>query len=197
MGGRAAKVADQSRPAPEAEGRAQAARAPVWRPAEGAGEVWLEALRWCALAVFVALPVVGFLAPPLAGRVVWTIVLPVVPLTIVLAGYHRWRQICPLAWFAQLAASLGRPGERRASAWLQANYYYVAFAVFFFSIWLRLVATNGHGPALAGFLLLLSLAAFAYGAALLRKWQDFFRVRRHSGGTTVRLLRGPSPKSVR
>ena len=159
--------------------------------------MWLEALRWCALAVFVALPVVGFLAPPLAGRVVWTIVLPVVPLTIVLAGYHRWRQICPLAWFAQLAASLGRPGERRASAWLQANYYYVAFAVFFFSIWLRLVATNGHGPALAGFLLLLSLAAFAYGAALLRKWQDFFRVRRHSGGTTVRLLRGPSPKSVR
>ena len=31
------------------------------------------------------------------------------------------------------------------------------------------------------------------GAPLLGKWQDFFRVRRHSGGTRVRLLRGPSP----
>lgn len=137
-------------------------------------EAWLELVRWCALALFVALPLFVYLAPQLGGRVVWTVVVALLPLVIVLAGYHRWRRICPLAWFAQLAARLGRPGERRASAWLQANYYYLVFAVFVFSLWLRLVAINGHGTALAGFLLLLSLAAFAFGAAYTGKtWCNY------------------------
>lgn len=142
--------------------------------AQVSGEVWVEALRWCALPVFLALPVVGYLAPNLAGRIVWTIILPVIPLLLVLAGYHRWREICPLAWFSQLAARLGHPGERRASAWLQANYYYVAFAVFFVSVWFRLVAMNGHGQALASFLLVLSLAALIYGAVYTGKtWCNY------------------------
>ena len=104
-----------------------------------------------------------------------SILLPIIPLLIVIAGYHRWRLICPLAAFAQLAAKLGHPGERRASAWLQANYYYVAFAIFLVSLWIRLVATNGNGAALGGFLLLLSLAAFLYGARYTGKtWCNYF-----------------------
>ena len=31
----------------------------------------------------------------------------------------------------------------KASPWLEANYYYVSFAIFFFSLWMRLIATNG------------------------------------------------------
>ena len=135
---------------------------------------WLEPVRWFALAVFVALPVFAFLVPRLAGRVVWTVVIALLPLMIVLGGYHRWRRICPLAWFMQLPARLGRPGERRASPWLQANYYYVVFAVFWVSLWLRLVATNGHGEALAGFLLLLTLAALVFGAVYTGKtWCNY------------------------
>ena len=137
----------------------QAGKAPASGPAAAGEATWLEPVRWCALAVFVALPVFAFLVPHLAGRVVWTVVIALLPLTIVLGGYHHWRRICPLAWFAQLPARLGRPGERRAGHWLQANYYYVVFGVFFVSLWLRLVATNGDGPALASFLVLLSLAA--------------------------------------
>lgn len=153
-------------------GRAEEATAR--QPEEVSGEAWLEPVRWWALAVFVALPIFAYLAQPLAGRVVWTVAVASLPLIIVLAGYHRWRRICPLAWFAHLAARLGHPGERRASAWLQANYYYVVFATFLVSLWLRLVATNGHGTALAGFLLLLSLTAFAYGAAYTGKtWCNY------------------------
>jgi len=154
--------------------RGGAEEATARQPEEVSREAWLEPVRWCALAVFVALPVVAGLSQRLGGRVIWTVAVAGLPLIIVLAGYHRWRRICPLAWFAQLATSLHRPGQRRASAWLQAHYYYVAFAVFLVSLWLRLVATNGQGTALAGFLLLLSLAAFAFGAAYTGKtWCNY------------------------
>lgn len=134
----------------------------------------MEVVRWGALAVFVAMPVFAWLAPHRVGRVFWTVAVAVLPLLMVLAGYHRWRRICPLAWFSQVAARLGHPGERRASPWLQANYYRVAFSVFLFSLWLRLVATNGNGPALAVFLVLLSLAAFIFGATYTGKtWCNY------------------------
>ena len=143
-------------------------------PAEVSREAWLRPARYCALAVFVALPVLAWLVQPLAGRVVWTVFVASLPLLIVLAGYYRWRQICPLAWFAQAATFLGRPGGRRASPWLQANYYYVTFTILFVSLWLRLVATNGQGKALGVFLLLLSLAAFLFGAAYTGKtWCNY------------------------
>ena len=143
-------------------------------PAEVSREAWLRLARWGALAVFVALPVFAALAQPLAGRVVWTVCVASLPLLIVLAGYYRWRQICPLAWFAQAATFLGRPGGRRASRWLQANYYYVTFTILFVCLWLRLVAINGQGKALGVFLLLLSLAAFVFGAAYTGKtWCNY------------------------
>jgi hypothetical protein len=136
--------------------------------------VWLKVLGWCALAVFCALPFFAWLAPHWAGRFFWTIALPLIPLTIVLAGYHRWRRICPLAWFAQLPAKLGRPGERRASPRFRANYYYAVFAIFVTSLWLRLVVTNGSGAALAIFLLLVSLAAFLVGTIFTGKtWCNY------------------------
>jgi Cyclic nucleotide-binding domain/4Fe-4S binding domain len=135
---------------------------------------WVEFLRWSALAVFLALPVCAWLAPRWAGHVLWTVLLPLIPLLIVLAGYHRWRRICPLAWLANLPTRLGHPGERRASATLQSNYYYLVLSIFIISLWLRLVATNGNGAALAAFLLLISFAALLLGAMFTGKtWCNY------------------------
>jgi hypothetical protein len=86
------------------------------------------------------------------------------PLFIVLVGYHRWRRICPLAFFAQIPVRLRRPGTKKASAWLEANYYYVTLSIFFVSLWLRLVATNGDGHAITAFFVLISFAALIFGA---------------------------------
>jgi Cyclic nucleotide-binding domain len=138
-------------------------------------DAWVEWLRWSALAAFLAFPFFALAFGALAERIFWTVVLPLVPLTIVLAGYHRWRRICPLAWVAQLASKLGRPGARRASPRLQKNYYYVVFAVFIVSLWLRLVATNGNGEALALFLAAAALAALGVGAIFTGKtWCNYF-----------------------
>jgi Cyclic nucleotide-binding domain len=152
----------------------QAEEATTRRSEEVSAEAWLEPVRWFALALFVALPAYIFLVPELGGRILWTVAVAALPLVIVIAGYHRWRRICPLAWFSQLPIILRRPGERRASAWLQANYYYVAFSIFMACLWLRLIAINGHATALSAFLILIALIAFGLGAAFTGKtWCNY------------------------
>ena len=126
-------------------------------------EWWVEPIRWAALAVFIAVPIFAYFFQDYAGGVVWTILVAGLPIFIVLVGYHRWRRICPLAFFAQLPALLKRPGTRKAGPWLEANYYYIAFGVFFISLWLRLIATNGDGHAIMAFFVVLSLAALLFG----------------------------------
>ncbi|MBD0370453.1 MAG: cyclic nucleotide-binding domain-containing protein [Pyrinomonadaceae bacterium] len=129
-------------------------------------EWWVEPIKWVALVVFLSVPMFAHLPvmQPFAGRVVWTVVVASLPLFIVLIGYHRWRRLCPLAFFAQIPVRLRRPGVKKASAWLEANYYYVAFTIFFVSLWLRLIATNGDGHAIAAFFVLIALAALIFGA---------------------------------
>jgi hypothetical protein len=134
--------------------------------AEAVTEWWVEWLKWFALAVFIAIPIFAHLPfmQPYAGRVVWTMAVASLPLFIVLVGYHRWRRLCPLAFFAQIPVRLRRPGVKKASPWLEANYYYVAFTVFFLSLWIRLIATNGDGHAIAAFFVMIALAALIFGA---------------------------------
>ena len=129
-------------------------------------EWWVEPIKWVALAIFVAVPVFAHthMMESLAGRIVWTVVVAAVPLFIVLIGYHRWRRICPLAFFAQIPVRLKRPGIKKASPWLEANYYYISFTVFFLSLWMRLIATNGDGHAIAAFFVMISFAALIFGA---------------------------------
>jgi Cyclic nucleotide-binding domain len=144
------------------------------RPSAAGAEWWVEPIRWVALAVFIALPIFTYVFEDYAGGVVWTIVIASLPVFIVLVGYHRWRRICPLAFFAQLPARLKRPGTRKAGPWLEANYYYIAFAVFSISLWLRLIATNGDGQALTAFFVLLSLTALLFGVLYTGKtWCNY------------------------
>ena len=132
-------------------------------------------LRWIALAVFIAIPIIGYFFQSFAGRLVWTIVVAALPLFIVLVGYHRWRRICPLAFFAQIPVRLRRPGTRRASKWSETHYYLIAFAVFLFSLWMRLIATNGDGRAITqSSFVLLALAALIIGAVYTGKtWCNY------------------------
>jgi len=149
---------------------------PVLQPGaqEADPERWVGPVGKIALTVFVAVPIFALLVPSLAGRFVWTVLIAGLPLFIVLAGYHRWRRICPLAFFAQIPARFNRSGKRRAPPWLEKNYYYVAFGVFFVSLWLRLNATNGNGYAIAIFFVTLSVAAIAVGFLYTGKtWCNF------------------------
>jgi hypothetical protein len=134
----------------------------------------VEPARHAALATLIGLVLLGLLVPHAAGRVFWTVAIASLPLFFVLAGYHRWRRICPLAFVAQLPARLGLAGRRRAGPWLQAHAYHVTFAIFLVSLWLRLVATNGDGLALTIFVLALCGAAAVTGLVFTGKtWCNY------------------------
>jgi hypothetical protein len=137
-------------------------------------ERWVIWIRWIALLVFLGIPVLGWFVPRHAGRVVWTVAVASLPLFIILVGYHRWRLICPLAFFAQLPWYLNRAGTRRASPWLEANYYFIAVATFTTGLWLRLIATNGDGRAIAGFFVMIAAAATGFGLVYTGKtWCNY------------------------
>ena len=67
-------------------------------------------VRLAALVVFPGLVIFSVLEPRLAGRVFWTVAVASLPLLFVLAGYHRWRRICPLAFVSQLPTRFGWGG---------------------------------------------------------------------------------------
>jgi len=124
--------------------------------------------------VFAGLFTTCVVAPGIAGRIFWTVAVASLPLLFVTAGYHRWRRICPLAAMAQWPARLGIGGRRRAGTWLQAHAYGVVFGVFLVCLWLRLVATNGDGRALAAFLATLCAGAFVTGTIYTGKtWCNY------------------------
>ena len=151
--------------------RAPAPPAPKPRPADA---WWVEPVRLAALVVFPGLVIFSVLEPRLAGRVFWTVAVASLPLLFVLAGYHRWRRICPLAFVSQLPTRFGWAGRRRAGPWLQAHAYHVAFGVFLISLWLRLVATNGDGYAIATFMIALCAASIGVGLAYTGKtWCNY------------------------
>lgn len=135
---------------------------------------WVQVLRWVALAVFIAVPIFCFLVQDLAGRVVWTMVVASLPLFIVLVGYHRWRVICPLAFVSQLSTRFWRPGSLRMSKRWEFTYYFACGGIFFVSLWLRLVATNGDGIVLGSFFIALSFAALLVGVFFTGKtWCNY------------------------
>ncbi|MBK9029743.1 MAG: cyclic nucleotide-binding domain-containing protein [Myxococcales bacterium] len=92
-------------------------------------------------------------------RILWTVAIAALPLFWVVGGYHVWRRICPLAVVGQLGRLLGRPGTRKVEGWLTRHYLHLQLGLMLVGMSLRLVATNGSTAWLAGFLIVVVVAA--------------------------------------
>lgn len=135
------------------------------RPGEcSSSDTAVESIRWQPWTRLVL--VSGYLGFVAAGflfdwqpRVFWTMLLPLLPLSIVLMGFPAWRRICPLAYFGEIGRWLHRGSQRRAPAWLERWFFVVTFGLLLAMLVLRLVATNGDGRWLGGLLIALAVAA--------------------------------------
>jgi len=96
-------------------------------------------------------------------RVFWTVLMPIVPLGVVLIGFHAWRRVCPIATLGALGARLHRGKRRVPKRWRRAGLP-LSLAVLVATLVLRLVTTNGDGAALGTFLLALPLTAVLLNA---------------------------------
>lgn len=118
----------------------------------------------------------------MGNRIFWTMLIPVIPLFLMVAGHEAWRRVCPLSWWSQLPRRLGWQRRRaalnrrsgaierklalpaRGGAWLR-NALLVQFGLLFSGLTARLLFVNAERTALAVFLLGVIAAAVAVGWA--------------------------------
>lgn len=111
---------------------------------------------------------------PWQPRLFWTVLLPLLILYIVLAGFYSWRAICPLAAFGEIGRRLPRRIQRRVPGWLERSHLVVPFVFLGAMLVLRQVATNGDGRWISGLLIGLAVAAFATNTIFTGKtWCNF------------------------
>ena len=137
----------------------------------GKGGRWARDVLVVGYVGFVVLGFVSGVQP----RVFWTMLLPLLPVAIVLMGFHTWRLVCPLAAFGEVGRWLNRDRQRRVPRWLERSFFPVTFGLLLAFLVLRLVATNGDGPWLSGLLVGLALAAVVTNGIFTGKtWCNFF-----------------------
>jgi hypothetical protein len=126
------------------------------------------------LVVGYAAFVVFGLTSDLQPRLFWTVLLPLLPISIVLMGFANWRNICPLAFFGEIGRTLNRGKQRHVPKWLERGFFVVTFSILLAMLVLRLVATNGDGAWLSGLLVGLAVAALLSNWAFTGKtWCNF------------------------
>ena len=136
-------------------------------PAKPAPKVPAEPLlrqlvRGAGLLVLLgAVPLVLLL--PLGPKLVWTLVVTAIPLGFTVAGYHAWRRVCPLAFFATLGQRLQRQSKRKAGDWLAAHGLEVQLGLLALGMALRHLGANSTPWAMVSLFILVILAATVVG----------------------------------
>jgi hypothetical protein len=131
-------------------------------------------LRFTLVAGYVGVVALGF-TTEVQPRIFWTVVLPLLPLSIVLMGFANWRRVCPLAFFGEIGKRLNRGAQRRVPQWFERWFLVVAFSGLLAMLVFRLVATNGDGVWLSGLLAGAALAALLTNTVFTGKtWCNFF-----------------------
>jgi hypothetical protein len=102
----------------------------------GAAPGYLVAAR-VILVVALAATIPTILGVEHGNRILWTVGIAALPLFWVIAGYHVWRRICPLAVVGQLGRLVGRPGTRKADGWLARNYLLLQLGLLLVGLSLR------------------------------------------------------------
>ncbi|MDF1881956.1 cyclic nucleotide-binding domain-containing protein [Sulfurimonas sp. MAG313] len=137
--------------------------------------MFVKILSPIALIVFLTLIAILMLSDN-GTTLVWTLIIPVVPLFIIVAGYHQWRDICPLAFFAKLTQyiQLASFKKHKISPWFETNMYLVQFSALLMAFTFRLYFLNNSNQLLGLFFILVIVLAFLSGLFFTGKtWCNF------------------------
>ena len=118
-------------------------------------------VRIMLLSGYVALCALAFVEPR-TPRVFWTMLMPAIPLAVIVIGFAGWRRLCPLAFIAALGARFS--GKPKLPRFVRRRPFTLSFAMLYFALAIRLIATNGDGVKLGTFLVLLATLAIVVNA---------------------------------
>lgn len=123
--------------------------------------LWL-ALRIGMLAFFVFVIVLAILRPQIGLKLVWNVIVPLLPIVIFIAP-GLWRNVCPLAIVNQIPSTFKFSLSLRLPKPLRDNALLIATLLFLTAVPLRHIVLEDSGIALAAFLLASAGLAFVGG----------------------------------
>ena len=131
-------------------------------------------LRIVTMVLFLAIvPLLLFFEEK--SSIVWTILIPLLPLGLLIIGFSRWREICPLAIISKISQKLNLFKKRKVPKWFEANFWYLQYGLLFIALTLRLTTLNFNTDLLALFFIGVIVAAFGVNLFFTGKsWCNFF-----------------------
>ena len=106
---------------------------------------------------------------------VWTILVPPLPLIIIIIGFSRWRDVCPLAAVSKISQKLNLSNKRKVPKWFEQNFYLVQYFVLYTALAFRLTTINFNDFYLILFIVLIFSSAFVTNLIYTGKsWCNFF-----------------------
>lgn len=128
----------------------------------------------------------------LGNRLFWTVIVPLIPIFLMVAGHETWRRICPLSLVSQLPGYLGIQRVRKSldrrngrvlrqipliarGSWLDQHALDVQLFLLYLGLCARLLFANSDRLSLAILLLTVMAAAFLVGMLFGGKsWCHYF-----------------------
>ena len=106
---------------------------------------------------------------------VWTIVVPLLPITIIIIGFSSWRNICPLAGLSKISQNINWVQKRKVPQWVENNFYFIQYFSLFFALVLRLTILNFNTLYLVMYFIAIFISAFVINLVYTGKsWCNFF-----------------------
>ena len=107
--------------------------------------------------------------------ILWTVLIPLIPILLLALGFSRWRELCPLASIAKITQKINLFQKRKVPLWFEKNFWYFQYALLFTAFSFRLTTLNFHTTYLAFFLIFTILSALAINLIYTGKsWCNFF-----------------------
>ena len=131
-------------------------------------------LRIVTMVIYIAIVPILFLYD-FGTSLVWTVLIPLLPIALLIIGFSKWRDICPLAMISKISQNINTFKKRKVPKWFEENFWYLQYFLLFVALTLRLTTLNYDTNYLAFFFILVTLFAFFTNLIFTGKtWCNFF-----------------------
>ncbi|MDF1883232.1 cyclic nucleotide-binding domain-containing protein [Sulfurimonas sp. SAG-AH-194-C21] len=136
--------------------------------------LFINILKVITSIIFASLVPILFLYD-FGTTLVWTILIPLLPIGLIIIGFSKWRDICPLALVSKISQRINLFKKRKVPVWFENNFWYFQYGLLFIALSLRLTTLNYDNKLLAIFFIGVILSAFFINLFFTGKsWCNFF-----------------------
>ena len=137
-------------------------------------KLFVTSFKIIAMVIFIAIVPILFYSQH-GTTLVWTILIPIIPIVLLSIGFSRWRDICPLAIISKITQNRQIIQKRKVPLWFEKNFWYFQYFLLFSALTLRLITLNYNSLYLGIFFIVVILSALLVNLFFTGKsWCNFF-----------------------